>query len=128
MIQKALRFKNKVLLAKIFFTELFFGAYIFLFGFKKFTELLISPISKESKYKENEILRCEKIASRFNRIKKCLVRNGTIYYYFKKYGIACNLIVGVSNHNEFASHCWVESKNNVIDFDEEKKFMEIYRI
>ncbi len=128
MIQKALRFKNKLLLIKIFFTELFFSIYTSLFGFKKFTQLLTSTSLNKSKYKENEILRCEKIASRFNRIKKCLVRNGTIYYYFKKYGIACNLIVGVSNHNEFASHCWVESKNNVIDFDEEKKFTEIYRI
>tara|TARA_Y100001935_G_C17001250_1_gene358289 strand:+ start:136 stop:522 length:387 start_codon:yes stop_codon:yes gene_type:complete len=128
MIQKALRFKNKSLLMKIFFTELFFGVYIFLFGFKKFTEILISTISKESKYQENEILRCEKIASRFNGIKKCLIRNGTIYYYFKKYNISCVLVIGVSNDNEFASHCWVESSNNVIDFDEEKNFKEIYRI
>ena len=130
MIQKALRFKNKFLLIKIFFTELFFGIYIFLFGFKKFTKLLISTISnsKESKYQEKDILKCEQTASRFNGIKKCLIRNGTIYYYFKKYNISCALIIGVSNDNEFLSHCWVETKNNIIDFDKEKNFKEIYRI
>jgi len=113
---------------KIFFTELFFVAYIFLFGFKKFTELLNSTIPKESKYQEKDILKCEQTASRFNGIRKCLIRNGTIYYYFKKYNISCALIIGVSNDNEFLSHCWVETKNNIIDFDKEKNFKEIYRI
>ena len=128
MIQKAFKFKNKFLLFQIFITQLFFSIYILLLGFKKYEQFLSSVRSTRNKHNENEILRCEKVASRLNGIKKCLIRNGTIYYFLKKYNIQCSLIIGISNDNEFKSHCWVETQNKIIDLDKDEVFEEIYRI
>lgn len=128
MIQKAIKFKNKFLLFQIFITELFFSIYILLLGFKKYEQFLSSVRSATNKHNENEILRCEQVASRLNGIKKCLTRNGTIFYFLKKHNIQCALIIGISNDDEFKSHCWVETQNKIIDFDKDKAFKEIYRI
>lgn len=128
MIHKAIKFKNKSLLLQIFITELFFSIYILLLGFKKYEQFLSSVRPVLNKHNENEILRCEQVASRLNGIKKCLTRNGTIYYFLKKNDIKCTLIIGISNDNEFKSHCWVETENKIIDFDKDKVFNEIHRI
>lgn len=126
-IKKFYSFEEKILLVNTFLHEIFFAFYIYVFGFKSLKKLILSKKLSKKIYNKEQVLKCERIISRNFRIKKCLTRMSTIYFFLKKFKYDCDLVIGVKDYADIRSHCWIETSGEIIDFGNRKDYKEIYR-
>ena len=126
-IKKFYFFKYKLLLINTFLYEIFFALYIYTFGFNSLKKFILSTKLSKKIYSKEQVIECERIISRNFKIKKCFTRMSTLYFFLKKFKSQCDLVIGVKNHADFKSHCWIEVCGEIIDFGDRRDYQEIYR-
>lgn len=79
-------------------------------------------LNEKSQFSSEYIYKYERKIAKLFRIKKCLISSICLFYLFNKFGIKCQIKIGINKLNVFSSHAWIETESDAFLKDPQDRY------